>query len=815
MATLQLAINARKIIADAKAVQSNLAGIQSSASKAFHGVKRSADIVLGPLKMLIGITATLKASTIALSAASVGAAGHYEMFKQQLRTVIQTKEDADRAFRESISFSVATPFTPEEIIRTRIELEAVGVRGGEAVERVAQAAAAMNRNILDVGRAVKSMEVEPLRNLGIMMDELYKRGISKDFRQSTEDFRAAQQELLKIFSERYSGGLGRMALTFQGLKSTLSGVVTDLRAAFGAGFLDETKLIINDLIEAGKTLKPDIQEAGEKFGDEMMMARAHIVAGFDTALKIAGQIKSAMEVGGIGQVILEAFKLGARVVGEAIIIAFKISVPLWKSIGQIVGQGLFAAIYESHLPGSDIARGIAIRKSLEAMGGSELRKMATREGFSVPFVTETPSTGQQEYRTRPGTRMKTTGELARDVTDVIQKLSIEQQMKYINLDPGQAIADSIEASRKSIGTEMDKLGKDVVADLQTFVNNIATTAGQEPVNVTEEFKANLAKRLGEGEQIIAEWRKKLEMEGQAATTNLAGNAADVGDEVARGVSDKARALAQMYSQIEIYDQRALDAKYSLLQQELTEFKRIKIEETDIERYEQERRRQLELEAAQRGQDFGKGFTRTMEDLERQRLTWGQAGAGTAAAIHSEWVRAFQGMATEGASFTDAMKGFFSDIGDAFSRLMAQMAAEALLFDVVSPLAMGIGKGISAALTGPKFTPRSYAGITTYHGGGTVGQGGPTRYFDPSMFAFAPRLHNGLRPGEFPAVLKQGETVNRQGESEREVLIEMHYDGLPLEVAKQSRRRTSDSDVVEVWLKAAENDMRVKRRLSRG
>jgi len=39
-----------------------------------------------------------------------------------------------------------------------------------------------------------------------------------------------------------------------------------------------------------------------------------------------------------------------------------------------------------------------------------------------------------------------------------------------------------------------------------------------------------------------------------------------------------------------------------------------------------------------------------------------------------------------------------------------------------------------------------------------------------LFDFAPRLHSGLRPGEFPAILENGETVTPRGGSNVEVNV---------------------------------------------
>ncbi|APG91054.1 M15 family metallopeptidase [Sinorhizobium americanum] len=46
----------------------------------------------------------------------------------------------------------------------------------------------------------------------------------------------------------------------------------------------------------------------------------------------------------------------------------------------------------------------------------------------------------------------------------------------------------------------------------------------------------------------------------------------------------------------------------------------------------------------------------------------------------------------------------------------------------------------------------------YHGGGDVRSTAPKRRVSPAVFANAPRLHGGLMPDEFPAILQKGEVV---------------------------------------------------------
>jgi hypothetical protein len=56
----------------------------------------------------------------------------------------------------------------------------------------------------------------------------------------------------------------------------------------------------------------------------------------------------------------------------------------------------------------------------------------------------------------------------------------------------------------------------------------------------------------------------------------------------------------------------------------------------------------------------------------------------------------------------------------------------------------------------------------FHRGGMVGRGGPSRRVSPFAFAGAPRFHDGsgvlgLKPGEIPAILQQGERVQSRAE----------------------------------------------------
>ncbi|MDW5315496.1 hypothetical protein [Rhizobium sp. PL01] len=54
------------------------------------------------------------------------------------------------------------------------------------------------------------------------------------------------------------------------------------------------------------------------------------------------------------------------------------------------------------------------------------------------------------------------------------------------------------------------------------------------------------------------------------------------------------------------------------------------------------------------------------------------------------------------------------------------------------------------------------GVGVKHHGTKTGGSNAVRNVSPAIFANAPRLHNGLLPGEFPAILQRGETVIPKG-----------------------------------------------------
>lgn len=127
---------------------------------------------------------------------------------------------------------------------------------------------------------------------------------------------------------------------------------------------------------------------------------------------------------------------------------------------------------------------------------------------------------------------------------------------------------------------------------------------------------------------------------------------------------------------------------------------------------------------------------------------------------------------------DALTQFFTDVADGskdaddalrdfvrgFVRSMAEIAARALATFLVLQLLDAIYPGLGQIVAGG-----ANVGARVRHSGGAAGQG-TLRRVNPLVFIGAPRFHQGtsgelgIKPGEVPAILKDGETVLNEDES---------------------------------------------------
>ena len=132
--------------------------------------------------------------------------------------------------------------------------------------------------------------------------------------------------------------------------------------------------------------------------------------------------------------------------------------------------------------------------------------------------------------------------------------------------------------------------------------------------------------------------------------------------------------------------------------------------------------------------------------------------------------AFAGFVVGTKSAKEAFQGMVQSVIAGMVRMATQSTSEQLM-----GLLFKTGTSLASAYFGGS-TPTGMGTNTQFAGGGTVGSNlalvkhsgglvdgtGPRRQVSSWMFANAPRLHEGLAPDEYPAILQRGERVVKKG-----------------------------------------------------
>lgn len=176
-------------------------------------------------------------------------------------------------------------------------------------------------------------------------------------------------------------------------------------------------------------------------------------------------------------------------------------------------------------------------------------------------------------------------------------------------------------------------------------------------------------------------------------------------------------------------------------------------------------------------------TARMSDLSGLKIyEYGKKAVDISKDTASDMEKAFAGWANGFSSTLNDMlweaNATFGDIAESFGKMVTQMIIQK---SIVEPFVNGItGSGIFA---------------NVFHSGGVVGQPAPQRVVSSDTFAGAPRLHNGLRGDEFPAILQKGETVIPKGVGTAQVnLIINNNTGAKTQV-KETKNSAGGKDII--------------------
>lgn len=152
--------------------------------------------------------------------------------------------------------------------------------------------------------------------------------------------------------------------------------------------------------------------------------------------------------------------------------------------------------------------------------------------------------------------------------------------------------------------------------------------------------------------------------------------------------------------------------------------------------------EAEAEAALQQADFNEKVAEmnglvggsTWEMMQKQLEDMEKSSERTGEAITNHIGYAFADVITNIEDAGEAFAGFGRSVLNFIAQLLAQQAAE------------GIVGGVAGAIA------------SLFHKGGRVDGSGAARSVPAAMFIGAPRLHGGLAPDEYPAILQRGETV---------------------------------------------------------
>jgi hypothetical protein len=180
------------------------------------------------------------------------------------------------------------------------------------------------------------------------------------------------------------------------------------------------------------------------------------------------------------------------------------------------------------------------------------------------------------------------------------------------------------------------------------------------------------------------------------------------------------------------------------------------QETHARAMEQTRERMLRA-----SREWSDGIERALKDY---------AADATDAAAAAEQVtsRAFGGMEDALVAFTLTGRAEFRAMAEAIiadiARIATRMAVGGLIQAGIGVATGLIGGGSGAFPAGGGTADQGLLLTTQFHRGGIAGADPvPQRRLPAALFDAAPRLHQGLLPGEFPAVLQRGEGVFTPGQ----------------------------------------------------
>lgn len=394
-----------------------------------------------------------------------------------------------------------------------------------------------------------------------------------------------------------------------------------------------------------------------------------------------------------------------------------------------------------------------------------LAELEKQEANYRRLLEDATSKESQKWSNKEASKGVVTGE---NVDQILARLKMrvakgQTELADIEKDLERSIATGAGDWLKSQSIEIEKRAQDLVAkiDLQTEQIQLALSEmqqrvmgfGKKPTPEAQGMLAQAKELIEPWNKIVNEFKDKVKATSEQQMQNVE----------AKHLAEKAASLGKVrfeYSEIAstLEEQLKLNGELIIVEGERTWYqakeKGAYQEELDlIKKITEEKYRQNELRLSGSGVD---GFLEGLRQLRNQMPTAFDEGVSAAKALQN----AVNGITDSLVDLAMTGKMSFTNMANSVIKDLLRMMIQSLITNNIMRGIFGMF-GITGSV-GKAAGLGSIFSKTLHSGGPADPNGGIQRLVDPSVFLFAPRLHNGLAPDEFPAILQKGETVIPKG-----------------------------------------------------
>lgn len=207
-------------------------------------VDRFATRAHGAFKQLASIPNLIAgAAIVGMANSFIRAGNQIDIFRNQLRMVSDTAEEADMALAAIRQFARQSPLDTEDVVQSYVRLRAVGIQPTiDQLQTLGGVSLLFNRKLSDTLQAFIGMEKEPLRNLGIEIDRMGSKAIitSGNIRREVgKDAASIRAALLEVWAERFPDAMDKASQTFSAKMAIFRSNIFEFKAQIMEAFLGD------------------------------------------------------------------------------------------------------------------------------------------------------------------------------------------------------------------------------------------------------------------------------------------------------------------------------------------------------------------------------------------------------------------------------------------------------------------------------------------------------------------------------------------------------------------------------------------------